>query len=137
MAKIAANPRILRKYDLTVDVDDYEAATEQVLFQPAVQTATWTGGDGTTHSDASPSTWTCTIGYVQDWDTPGSLGEYLLANEGEQVTVTFRPRSGTGPSFTSTITVIPGAIGGTNGAWPTTTAAMPCTKPTLVPAAAG
>lgn len=134
MATVTATPRILRKYQFTVDVDDYQSATEQVLFQPATETQTWTGGDGETHSDAAPSTWTVTVGYVQDWDTPGSLGEYLLAHEGEQVDVTFRPTVDAGPSFTSTITVVPGAVGGTNGQWPTTTAAMPCTKPVLVPA---
>lgn len=134
MATVAATPRILRKYKLTVDVDDYEAATEQVLFQPTAETQTWTGGDGESHSDSGPATWICTIGYVQDWDTTGSLGQYLLENEGEQVDVVFQPEAGSGPSFTSTITVVPGAIGGTNGAWPTTTAPMPCSKPVLVPA---
>ncbi|MGN7705047.1 hypothetical protein [Cellulosimicrobium sp. 22601] len=135
MATVAVTPRILRKYKLTVDADDYEAATESVLFTPSTSPQTWTGGDGETHSDTSPANWNVAIGYMQDWDTPGSLGEFLHAHEGEQVDITFRPDATAGPSFTSTVTVTPGAIGGSNGAWPTTTTTLPCTKPVLVPAA--
>lgn len=132
MAKIAATPTPLRNYVFTVDVDDFQAATEQVQFQPSFQTQTWTGGDGETHSSASPATWVVNIGHVQDWDTAGSLGEFLLAHEGETMTVVFQPdaSAGTGATtFTSEVTIAPSAIGGSNGQYPTSTVALPCTKP--------
>lgn len=134
MASIPVKPRLLRNYLLQVDTDNYEAACDSVTFTPSSSTQTWTGGDGEAHSDAAASTWGVALGYMQDWDTVGSLGEYLLEHEGEVVPVTFTPNretGGTGPTFTADVTIVPGAIGGSNGAWPTTTSTMPCSKPVL------
>jgi len=132
MATIAVAPRLLRNYTIEIGANAYQAATETVLFTPATSIQTWTGGDAVTHQDATPSTWQCTAGYMQDWLTAGSLGQFLLENEGQVLAAVFRPTAGDGPTFTSTLTIVPGSIGGNNGTWPTTSAVMPCTKPVLV-----
>jgi hypothetical protein len=61
------------------------------------------------------STWVCNISYAQDWASVNSLSQYLLANEGKSVVVKFIPQSastGTVPTFTATVFITPGSIGG-------------------------
>lgn len=134
MATVPVQPRLLRNYLFTVDADEFAAALESIQFAPSASAQTWTGGNGVTHSDMPPATWLCNVGHIQDWETIGSLGEYLLTNEGEQVEVKFVPNpdaGGVGPTFTATVTLTPSAIGGTNGAWPSSSVALPSTKPVL------
>ena len=132
MAKIAVSPRLLRDYIIQLGTDSYEAATASVIFTPTVQQQTWIGGDDGTYSESGPATWTCTIGRMQDWTTPGSLASVLHTQEGQQVAVVFRPKRGLGPHFISTLTITPGLIGGTNAAWPVGDVVMGCTHPVLV-----
>lgn len=136
MAKIAVNPRLLRDYIIQLGDDSYEAATASVSFTPTVQQQTWIGGDDATYSESGPATWTCTIGRMQDWQTANSLARFLHTQEGQQVPATFRPKRGMGPRFTSTLTIAPGLIGGTNGTWPVGDVVMGCTHPDLVEAEA-
>lgn len=132
MTAIAVKPLVLKDCTMSLGTDSYEKHLSQVTFTPSTSTVTWTGLDGTTHSDASPATWVCQLGYVQDWETDDSLSQYLLENEGEQVTATFTPKVGSGlPSFTSTLTITPGAIGGQVGQFATAQVTLPCTKPVL------
>lgn len=134
MATIAVKPLVLKDVLLTIATDSYEAAASAVAFTPSSSPSTWTGLNGETHSTSSPATWTCDITYVQDWETTGSLSAYLLENEGEDVEVTFKPKSGSGPSFTATISITPGAIGGTVNSFAETSVSLGSTKPELVPA---
>lgn len=135
MAKITVNPLFLKDVVMSLGTDSYEQALNQVAFTPSASQQTFTSLDGTTFTDTSPATWTCQIGYVQDWETANSLAQYLLEHEGETVMATFKPRSGSGPSFTSTLSITPGAIGGQVGQAATTSVTLGCTKPQLVPAA--
>lgn len=135
MAKIAVSPRLLRDYVIELDADQYEAATGSVMFTPTAAQQTWIGGDDATYVESSPATWTCTIGRMQDWETANSLARVLHLNEGQQLAASFRPKRGLGPRFTSTLTVTPGVIGGTNGAWPVQDVVMGCTHPELVESA--
>lgn len=134
MAQIAVAPLVLKDVTLTLGTDTYEKHVDSVAFTPSASTLTWTGLDGTTHSDVGQATWVSDLSYAQDWDTANSLSQYLLANEGDTVAATLKPRSGSGPSFTSTLTITPGAIGGGVGAYATAKVSLPCTKPVLVPA---
>lgn len=130
MTTRAVNPFVLKDALFQVDVDNYEAHVSQVQFDPATSIQTWGGLTPTsTHSDVSTATWTATIALAQDWETAESLSQYLHDNEGETKTVVFKPRSGSGPSFTATITIVPGTIGGTGGVYATATITVPSTKP--------
>ena len=135
MAQIAVVPLVLKDVTLTLGTDTYEKHVSEVRFTPSASTISWTGLGGNTVTDVSTATWTATLGYVQDWETVDSLSQYLLANEGESVAATFKPKSGSGPSFTATLTVTPGAIGGAVNAYATTQVTLGSTKPVLVPAA--
>lgn len=135
MATIAVAPLVMKDVTLTIGTDDYKKHVDQVTFTPSAQTQTWTGLGGNSHTDVGTATWSCVLNYVQDWETTDSLSQYLLENEGESVSVTFKPKSGSGPSFTATVTITPGAIGGSVNAYATTSVTLGSTKPVLVPAA--
>lgn len=135
MATIAVQPLVLKDVLLTIGTDNYEAAASSVVFTPSSSPTTWAGLNGETHTDTSLATWTCDLTYVQDWETANSLSQYLLTNEGDSVSVTFKPKSGSGPSFTATVSITPGAVGGTVNSFAETSVSLGSTKPTLVPAA--
>lgn len=137
MATIAVSPFVLKDVLLTVDADNYEAHVSQVEFTPTSSTQTWQGLTPTaSFTDVSAATWTCTLSYAQDWETTNSLSLYLFNNEGESVNVTFRPKSGSGPSFQATLIVTPGVIGGTVNQFAVASVTLGVSgKPTLVPAA--
>ena len=135
MAKIAVNPFVLKDVLLQVAADNYEAHVSQVQFDPSSSIQTWKGLTPTSvHTDATTATWQGTLAYAQDWETPNSLARYLYDHEGEEIDVVFRPRSGSGPSFSVTIIVTPGSIGGTVDAYATASVTVGCKgRPELVP----
>jgi len=133
MPAIAVAPLILKDVTLTLGTDSYEKHVSEVRFTPSASTISWTGLGGNTVTDVATATWVAVLGYVQDWETVDSLSAYLLANEGESVEASFKPKSGSGPSFTATLAITPGAIGGAVNAYATTSVTLGSTKPVLVP----
>jgi len=130
-------PLVLKDVELIIGdaAADYRKHVESVTFTPTAATITWTGLGLNTHTDTSTASWTCALTYVQDWDTADSLSRFLYDNEGETVPVEFRPRAGSGPSFTGEIVVTPGAIGGAVNAFVTATVTLGMNgRPVLVPA---
>ena len=115
MPVIAAVPYVLKNAILTVATDSYEKHVSSVVFTPSVSTVTWQGlTPDAAFSDTTSATWTCTLAYAQDWTTPNSLAQYLLANAGQTKVVVFKPQGATtgAPVFTATITIAAGPIGG-------------------------
>lgn len=133
MAVIAVQPFVLRDVDLSIGTDNYEAHTSQVEFAPTAAQVTWTGLANNTHAATGTATWVCNIALAQDWGTPNSLSQYLHDNEGAVVPCTFTPADGQG-TFEATLTITPGAIGGTAGAFAVATVALGSTKPEFTPA---
>lgn len=137
MTAIAVNPLFMSECTFSVATDSFEAALSSVTFTPANTTATWKGlAAGSVFTKSGKSTWTCQIAFAQDFGTAGSLSNYLLANEGEQVTVTFVPdvNDDTSPTITATLIVVPGSIGGAVDAFATSTVTLPVLgKPTITP----
>lgn len=135
MVALAVKPLVLKDVLLQLDTLDFAKHVEQVEFTPKADTVTWTGLGGNTHTDVSTATWTATLGYVQDWESAESLSQYLFENEGQTVAATFKPKSGTGPSFTVDLIITPGSIGGKVSAYAVTTVTLGCAaRPSLVPA---
>jgi len=134
MAEIAVQPLVLKDVTLSIGADEYQKHVDQVTFTPSASTSTWTGLGGNTHTDVAIATWTLNLNYVQDWETPNSLSQYLMDHEGETVAVTFEPRSTSGPSFTANVVITPGAIGGSANAYATTSVTLGSDKPVRVPA---
>ena len=136
MAQINVSPLVLKDSVLTLGTDTYEKHVSQVLFAPNSSTISWQGlTPASKFTDVTSAEWTCQLSYVQDWETADSLSQFLFGHEGESISATFKPKSGTGPSFTATLTITPGAIGGQVNAYATTQVTLGSTKPVLVPAA--
>lgn len=136
MVVLTARPTVLKDVLLEIGTDDFRAFAESVTFTPSASTITWTGLGGNTHTDASVATWTLDLTYSQDWDSTNSLSRFLYENEGETVSVTFAPKSGSGPSFIGDVVITPGAIGGAVGVFLTTSVTLGMSgRPELVPAA--
>lgn len=113
MAEISVNPFDLKDVDFEVSADNYKQHLSAVRFVPASSTSTWKGlAPGAVFTFGQASTWTCVTEFAQDWDSPDSFSQYLLANEGEEVEVTFRPKAG-GVGFTATLILAAPPIGGT------------------------
>jgi hypothetical protein len=115
MATIAVNPLFLKDTLFSVAADNYEAALSACTFTPAASTSTWQGLTPTaSFTFSTTATWTVTLTYAQDWSSATSLSRYLFDNEGKEVVVKFAPVKGatTAPTFTATVIVTPGAVGG-------------------------
>lgn len=137
MATIDVAPRVLKDIELTIGLDDYRKHVDQVTLTPTYPSVSWTGLGANTHKDVGTPSWVAALNYAQDWDTPNSLSRYLLANAGQQVTMTFRPRSGIGPSYTATVILAAGPIGGQVNAFATSSVSLEIVgTPTLVEAGA-
>lgn len=139
MPVIAVTPLHLKDYEMSIGAgltNDYAAAVNSVVFTPSTSTSTFRGGKTTAvFTETITDSWTCALGYAQDWETTGSLSRFLMENEGKTLPARFRPKTGIGPSFTADISIVPGAIGGTVAQHATTTVTLGSTRPVLVPAA--
>lgn len=133
MTKIAVAPLFLTNYLMELGEDNYEAHLDTVSFDPSSSTQTWTGGDGESYTAGTVATWTVGLGFAQDWETPESLSILLHESEGETLPAKFRPKSGSGPSFTSNVTITPGRIGGTVNQFAGSTVTLGSTRPVIEP----
>ena len=134
MVAVAVAPLVLKDTLLTIGANDFQKHVDQVIFTPSASQISWTGLGGNTHTDVSTATWALTLKYAQDWETANSLSQYLFANEGLSVAMTFKPKAAGAKSFTATVLITPGAIGGDVNAYATATVTLGVTgKPVLVP----
>lgn len=138
MSIIAVEPFVLTDVTLLFPTDDYKAHASSVTFTPTSNTVNWRGLGKNSFTGASIATWVVTIEYAQDWETANSLAQRLHAGEGDVEEITFAPQSGSGPSFTAPVTIVPGAIGGAVDTVAVGSVTLPCgSKPVLVPAGGG
>ncbi len=137
MAVLEVQPLVLKDVELIIAAagDDYRKHVSGVVFTPTAAAITWNGLGLNSHTDQGIATWIAALTYVQDWDSASSLARYLYEHEGETVPMTFRPRSGVGPSFTANVAITPGAIGGLVNTFAETTVNLGSDKPVLVAAA--
>jgi hypothetical protein len=132
MASIAVLPLVLKDVTMTLGANGYEKHVSSVTFTPKSSTISWQGLTPTaTFTDSTTAEWTCDLEYVQDWDTTNSLSKYLLANAGTSVTGVFKPKQAGTPTFTATVTLQSGAIGGKVNAYATTSVSLGSTVPVL------
>jgi len=106
-------PIVLKNVTFKVAADEYQKNVSQVEFVPSASAVNWKGlHKDAVFTDIGSATWVCNLSYAQDWATTDSLSRYLFEHEGEAVDVEFAPEV-SGPSFTATLLVTPGSIGGT------------------------
>ncbi|WP_026874291.1 hypothetical protein [Jiangella gansuensis] len=134
MAQIAVKPFVLKDVLLGIEVDNYEAHVSAVTFTPANSAQEWRGlTPSAVFTDPGSETWTVTLEIAQDWETPDSLARYLFENAGQTRAVTFKPQSGSGPTFEANVTLVSPAIGGTGNSYATASVACGVQgRPTLV-----
>jgi hypothetical protein len=140
MAQITAAPFVLKDARFLVAADSYESAVSSVQFVPSASTVQFQGiTPAASYTNVTTATWVATITFSQDFSTTNSLSQYLLANEGKSVVVKFVPitaATGTVPTFTATVFITPGSIGGDVNAVQTATVTLPVVgKPALTVAA--
>lgn len=126
-----AAPFAMNDATLKIDADSFEAAVTSVKFTPAPAIATIPTINGDSTPVAGASQWTLAVGYAQDHKTPSSLARYLHDNEGLSKTVTFEPQGAvTGdPTFTATVTIVAGEIGGDANSPARSSVNMPSSRP--------
>lgn len=112
MPDIALEPILLSDVLLTLGANDYQGSVSKVELAPSSSIVNWKGmTPSASYSFPTSSTWQCNLEYAQDWETTNSLSRYLHDHEGETVAATFEPKNG-GASFTATLVIVPGTIGG-------------------------
>lgn len=131
MAAIVPTPLFLKNATVKFGATDtYEAAVRDIKFTPTTSVVTTRAMTPTAiYQDVEIASWTVEMTFLQDWAV-GSLGRYLMTNEGTAVTLIFTPISG-GVTVTATVTVSPGAIGGAVGEYAESTITLPSSKPVL------
>jgi hypothetical protein len=133
MPAIAVQPIVIKDAIITIGTDTYEKHISSATFQPTVEQnqVTWQGMSPTaTFSDtATPKvSWNLVLEYAQDWETANSLANYLLTNSGQAKTISVQPQRGTGKkTFSATVTIVPGPIGGAVNAVPVGSVTLPVT----------
>jgi len=133
---IAVKPLYLKDVDLEIATFDFRRHVSGVKFTPSSTAATWTGLTPTAvFSEQSTATWICALDYVQDWETPGSLSQFLHDHAGENVPVVFAPKDG-GRSIAANLVIVPGEIGGAGGAFATSSVNLGSDYPVWSDAAA-
>jgi hypothetical protein len=133
---------VLKDYRFVVGTDNYEKHCNVIRLVPSTTQPkqTWQGftpATVVTDSGTPVTDWTLELEYAQDWETANSLSNYLLTNAGTQKVAKLQPLSGVGKkTFTVTVTIVPGPIGGTVSEYATASVSMAVTgQPT--PAADG
>lgn len=128
MTLINVDPLVLKDVDLVIGeggTNQYQKHVSSVIFTPTAAQITWQGlHPDASFTDTATATWAAALTYVQDWETVDSLSRYLYEHEGETVPVVFKPRAGSGPSFTSELIIVPGAIGGAVNTYGETTVTL-------------
>jgi len=115
MAVIAVVPIIMNDVVLTIGADNYEAHVSKVTFTPSASIVKWKNLTPTgTYNFPTTADWVVDLDYAQDWATTNSLSQYLFDNEGLSKVMVFKPKKpvSTGPTWTATVYITPGAIGG-------------------------
>lgn len=139
MVQITPKPIVLKDILMTIGADSYEKQVNGVTFTPAVSQQVWQGLSPTaSFTETTTATWTADLAYAQDWETNGSFSRYLHANEGVTAAAVFKPRLAAGSSFSASLVLTPGAIGGAVNTFQEATVTLAVIgKPLEIPAGTG
>lgn len=135
MATITPVPLVMKDCLVKIAADNFEASLSGVTLTPTTPTFVFTGlTPAAKYTAVGNPDWNAQLDYVQDWETAGSLSNYLLANIGKTVAMEFTPKSKTGKIFKSNVTILPGAVGGTGNALATSSVTLPSDTPVVTAA---
>lgn len=132
-----SNPLFLKSASVTIDSVDYDDLISNVVFTPTTSALEFKGVSGKVSTSTGSTVWAVTFDYAQSFDTAGSLALKLFNDEGEKVTVVFKPEAAGAASVTATVTLLSGSFGGAVDAASTSSVTLPVDgKPVIVPASA-
>lgn len=130
MAVIVPDPIVLNDISLVIGTDNYEFSVSRVELVPTTPTLQWRGMTPTaTYNRSGAPTWVANIDYPQDHAAATSLSEYLRTNVGTIKQIVFKPKkpaSGTAPTYTVSVLILPGPIGGAVDSIGVGSVALPC-----------
>lgn len=135
---VDANPKAQKNLSLTITkeggvAETFEAHVSSVKWTPSRETLTWRGGTpDAVFTDTTAPTWAAEVVLVQDWDTPGSLFNFLLDNEGAKADAVYKPDAAGDFGISAEITLVAPDIGGAVNAFNESTVTMGSTKPERV-----
>ena len=106
-----ANAAFFPAGTILIGTDGYKAAIESAVLTPTTPTEVIRDiGGGITNVAGAPE-WDLTLSIMQDLKTTNSHTQYLITNQGTKKTIVYTPLA-TGKSFTVTVLIIAGAVGG-------------------------
>lgn len=119
-----------------VTIDGVTASDEvtNVTATPTVTTAVFEPISGNAQASATLGAWNVAVTYGQDWENELSVAHLFHENFGKEAELTFQPTGTAGGTWTVTVTLVPGAIGGTAGATTATVTLPAKSKPVWTPA---
>ena len=130
MPENVPTPRMQKHIVVTIGTKSFSGHVSAFSLVPASTTATWQGGTpDASFSDTSPSTWTVNMNVIQDWENPGSLCNFLLANEGQKADLIYKPHHDGVFSTLSKVTLVAPQIGGAVNAYNESAVTLGSTKP--------
>ena len=106
-----ANAAFFPAGTILIGTDGYKAAIESAVLTPTTPTEVFRDIGGGFSTVAGPPEWDLTLSFAQDLKTTNSLTQYLITNQGAKKTIVYTPLA-TGKSFTVTVLIIAGAVGG-------------------------
>lgn len=130
MTENVPTARMQKHILVTIGLNSYSGHVSSCALIPNSSIVTWQGGTpDALLSDTSPSTWTATMNVIQDWENPGSLCNFLLAHEGEEAELTYKPHADGVFQLDTTITLVAPQIGGTVNTYNESAVTFAATKP--------
>lgn len=127
-------PLVLKNVDLILGDEatgtNFKCQIRSVTLTPSVDVQTTkTACPNGQYSAVDDPSWTLDIGYLYGKHADAAtqaLGRFLLANSGEKIPFLLRPWAGDDTDgYTGVVTVLPGALGGTYGAFSEQTVSLP------------
>ena len=106
-----ANAAFFPAGTILIGTDGYKAAIESAVLTPTTPTEVFRDIGGGISTVAGVPEWDLTLSFAQDLKTTNSLTQYLITNQGAKKTIVYTPLA-TGKSFTVTVLIIAGAVGG-------------------------
>lgn len=131
MPEITVRPFIMRNAIIQLGTDDFAAAVSTAAITPAGGTADFKGlKPEAVFTFPQASTYVLEMTYAQDWNSATSLSRYLWEHKGETVPFTLNPDDTSADttvgstSWSGTVAIVPGAVGGDVDAVATATVSL-------------
>lgn len=128
-----ASPLFIKSASVKIGTVNYAELISNVVLTPTTPTLSFKGVSGKTFQSTGSESWQLQFDYAQDFKSTDSLALRLFNDAGKDVTIVITPEAGLSqPTWTVTVTLQAGAIGGAVDAAATASVTLPVTgRPVL------